>query len=343
MKGITSPLPLTAAQRQNLRARFGPAVRFDVGLAPYTSSRIGGPADALLMVEDGEALADRVAWLWEHEYPFRILGGGSNVLVADSGVRGVVVLNRARRVIVEATSASPWARAASGASLGSLARRTVAAGLEGLEWAVGIPGTVGGAVVGNAGAFGSEIADVLDAVTLLSLESGGKAVVNTILGEELALGYRSSAIKREEMRAVVLEVTFDLMRTPDPAELREWVSEIQARRRATQPPGASLGSMFKNPPGDYAGRLIDAAGLKGVRRGDAEVSPLHANFFLNRGKARAYDVWSLMIHVRRQVYEQFGVLLMPEIELIGAWDPTQIAMLYGPPQVFSLRRGGKRE
>jgi len=333
------PGPLTEAQRQALAEYFGDAVRFDAPLAPLTSARIGGPADALLTVTDADALADAAAWLWEREWPFVVLGGGSNVLVADSGVRGVVLLNRARKVTMNATSDRPWARAASGASLGSLARRTVAAGLEGLEWAVGIPGTVGGAVVGNAGAFSSEIGDVLASATLLVRGSKGKAVRLVVANEDLAFDYRSSALKRGEVQAVVLEAVFDLMRSPDPAELRAWVEEIQARRRATQPPGASMGSMFKNPPGDFAGRLIDAAGLKGLRVGDAEISTLHANFFLNRGRARARDVWSLMLQARREVYRRFGVLLEPEIEFLGAWDPTQVAMIVGPPEFLDLSGG----
>ncbi len=333
------PGPLTAAQRRALAERFGDAVRFDAPLAPLTSARIGGPADALLTVTDPAALADAVAWLWAQALPFVILGGGSNVLIADSGVRGVVLLNRARQVVMDATAARPWVRAASGVSLGSLARRTVAAGLEGLEWAVGIPGTVGGAVVGNAGAFGGEVGDVVDSVTLLALDAQGEAVEVVVANEDLDFDYRTSALKRGELGGVVLEVVFGLVRSSDPAELRAWVAEMQERRRATQPPGASMGSMFKNPPDDFAGRLIDAAGLKGLRVGDAEISTLHANFFLNRGRARARDVWALLLRARREVYRRFGVLLEPEIEFLGAWDPTQVAMVAGPPEFLDIPGG----
>jgi len=331
--------PLTPQQRHALAERFGPAVRFDVPLAPWTAARIGGPADALLTVHDNDMLATAVAWLWERGIPFHILGGGSNVLVADEGVRGVVVLNRARHVALDLAAEVAHARAASGASLGALARRTVAAGLAGLEWAAGIPGTVGGAVVGNAGAFGGEIAHVLTQATLLVWEPSGRAERRVVDAAALGFAYRSSALKRREIRGVVLEAEFRLTRAADPAALQARVEAMQARRRATQPPGASMGSMFKNPPNDFAGRLIDAAGLKGLRQGDAEISPLHANFFVNRGRARARDVWALLVHARREVYRRFGVLLEPEIELLGAWDPRQVAQAYGPPTWLEVSGG----
>lgn len=337
---MTRTPPLSTAQRRALADAFGPAVRFDVPLAPYTSARIGGPADALLTVNNRDALENAVAWLWEHAIPFRILGGGSNVLVADAGVRGVVVLNRARRIATGIHQGrAGWIRAASGASLSTVARRAVAAGWAGLEWAVGIPGTVGGAVVGNAGAFGGEIGQVLLSATVLMREPQGPTVVH-LAARDLDFSYRASALKRGELQGVVLEATLGpFLPVDDPAELRRIVAENQERRRRTQPPGASMGSMFKNPPDDAAGRLIDAAGLKGARRGDAEISTLHANFFLNRGQARARDVWALMVLARWEVFRRFDVLLEPEIELIGAWDPTMLAMLYGPPDARFLAGG----
>ncbi len=320
---------LTAAQRRALAQRFGAAVRFDVPLAPYTSARIGGPADALLTVASVEALAAAVAWLWQQGLSFRVLGGGSNVLVADAGVRGVVLLNRARAVTLRADRAPYEARAASGASLGALARRTVAEGLEGLAWAVGIPGTVGGAVVGNAGAFGGDIAGVLQTAEVLVLTPEGRSQPEVWTAADLGFAYRTSALKRGAVRGVVLQATFRLRRAADPAALQAWVAETQARRRATQPPGASMGSMFKNPPGDAAGRLIDAAGLKGLRRGDATISPRHANFFVNQGAATARAVWALLVQARATVYRRFGVLLEPEIELVGAWTRRERAAVYG--------------
>ncbi len=322
--------PLTPGQRAALAHRFGQAVRFDRPLAPYTSARIGGPADALLTVSTAEDLAEATTWLWAQGLPFVVLGGGSNVLIADAGIRGVVVLNRAREGIWQPTGEALQVQVASGAALGTVARRSVAEGWQGLEWAVGVPGTVGGAVVGNAGAFGGDMAQVLEAVEVLDLLPEGRSRRLWLAVDALELAYRSSIFKRGGRRSVILQATLTLKRPTNPAALQAWVQRIQAQRRATQPPGASMGSMFKNPPHDAAGRLIDAAGLKGLRRGDAEISPLHANFFLNRGRATARQVWELLVFTRREVYRRWGVLLEPEIQLLGAWTPEERAALYAP-------------
>jgi UDP-N-acetylmuramate dehydrogenase len=203
--------------------------------------------------------------------------------------------------------------------LPTLARECAGRGLAGLEWAVGVPGTVGGAVVGNAGAHGRDIAADLFAATILN-EANAVAEWSK---DELEFTYRSSRIK-QEMRAtrntqyVVLAATFQLTQG-DPSELAKKADEFNDYRRRTQPPGASLGSMFKNPAGDAAGRLIDQCGLKGTRVGDAEISMVHANFFVNHGQARASDVKALIDLAREQVKEKFGVELELEIELLGEW------------------------
>lgn len=307
MRRVTTRFPTA-----RLRSRFGERLQLNVPLARYTAARIGGPADALLVVEGRDELAQAVETLWELQAPFVILGGGSNVLVSDAGYRGVVVLNRARAVRFDDQSEPPTVWAESGANFGVVARRAAGRGLSGLEWAAGIPGTVGGAVAGNAGAHGGDVAAALKVAEIL-LPDGRR---ENFGAAQLGFAYRSSALKRGELSGVVLAAEFVLQRsTAEQVQAR--LDELVAYRQQTQPPGASMGSMFKNPPGDYAGRLIEAAGLKGLRRGDAEISPLHANFFINHGRATAADVLALIETARRQVAAQFGVQLELEIELLG--------------------------
>jgi UDP-N-acetylmuramate dehydrogenase len=285
----------------------------DAPLARYTSARIGGPADWLAVVESVEALIETVRVARERGLAWRVLGSGSNVLVADAGVRGVVIVNRARRVVLEETG---QVYAESGTNLSSLARSCIARGLAGLEWAVSVPGTVGGAVVGNAGAHGSDVAEGLRHVEVL--EADGRVTGWPV--EKFEYGYRDSLLKRwvHPVAPVVLGATFALS-PGDPAELVARADGFVAQRKRTQPPGASMGSMFKNPAGDYAGRLIEAAGLKGKRVGGAQISPMHANFFVNLGHASAVDVKALIDLAREQVGKRFGVELELEIELVGEW------------------------
>jgi UDP-N-acetylmuramate dehydrogenase len=204
-----------------------------------------------------------------------------------------------------------WAEA--GVNFGALARHAAQRGLAGLEWAAGIPGTVGGAVVGNAGAHGSDMAGCLVVAEILHRQGQEHWPV-----ERFAYGYRSSIIKRGAEEAIVLNATLRLERST-PQAVQERMDTYVAHRRRTQPPGASMGSMFKNPPGDYAGRLIEAAGLKGARIGEAEISRLHANFFVNLGQAKAADISQLIRLARREVAEKFGVELELEIEMVGDW------------------------
>jgi UDP-N-acetylmuramate dehydrogenase len=266
-------------------------------------------------VRDIGALRRCAELAWQHEVPCRILGAGSNVLVSDAGLRGLVVLNRANKVVFG--NGEVWAE--SGASLSTLAQRCVSRGLAGLQWAAGIPGTVGGAVVGNAGAWGGDVASAL--VDARVLQTDGQAATWTV--ERMEYGYRSSALKRAnigrtqaEPRAVVLEARFRLQ-SGDRERLRKQMAEITERRKATQPRGATCGSVFRNPPGDYAGRLIEAAGLKGASHGGAIISTVHANFFINQGSATAGDVKALIDLARQSVEAQTGVRLELEIELLG--------------------------
>jgi UDP-N-acetylmuramate dehydrogenase len=295
-----------------LRGEFGDQAAFSVPLARYTAARIGGPAEAMLTVESAAELSRATAFLWETGLPFRVLGSGSNVLISDKGLQGVVVLNKAREHRFLEAEADPQVWAASGANFGALARAAAARGFSGLEWAAGIPGTIGGAVVGNAGAHGGDMAGSLAWTDVIRR---GRGVVR-LETDALEYGYRRSNLKRSGAETVVLAAQLRLERA-DPAEIEARMSRYLAHRRETQPPGASMGSMFVNPAGDFAGRLIEAAGLKGVRIGGAEISPLHGNFFINRRDASAADVLRLLDLAHRTVFEKFGVRLELEIELIG--------------------------
>ncbi|MCW5876656.1 MAG: UDP-N-acetylmuramate dehydrogenase [Anaerolineales bacterium] len=314
MDVMAPALPLDA-----LRAAFGERLREQQPLARYTSARLGGAADALVVAHSAGELAASVQTLWELDLPFIILGGGSNVLVSDAGVREVVLLNQAGKVVFNAGE-QPGVWAESGAGLGVIARQAAAKGLGGLEWAAGIPGSLGGAVAGNAGAHGGDTAGVLELADILHRTQG-----RVQWGpEQLAYSYRTSWLKANPGQAVLLAARLRLEHKPE-AEIRAAMDSFLAYRRLTQPPGASMGSMFKNPPGDSAGRLIEATGLKGLGRGEAQISPLHANFFLNKGGAQAADVYALIQQARQAVKDQSGVDLQLEVELIGDWNDAEQA------------------
>ena len=295
-----------------LFAKLGDKVKENVSLAPYTSARIGGPADILITAESADELARTIKLLHKLELEYLMLGGGSNVLVSDKGVRGVVVLNRAKAVRFH-NGDQPSVTAESGVIFSNLANRCAAKGLAGLEWAATVPGTIGGAVYGNAGAFGGDMAGNLIWAELLT-ENGREKYT----AEQMEYGYRTSILKSGELDAVVLAAELSL-RNSTKEEVTTNIEQFGAHRKATQPPGASMGSMFKNPPGDYAGRLIEAAGLKGARIGNAEISPLHGNFFVNHGTTQAEDIRLLIELVMKTVKETQGVELELEIELVGDW------------------------
>jgi UDP-N-acetylmuramate dehydrogenase len=306
-KGATT---IDARALEALKAAFGERLRLHELLARHASARIGGPADCFVVAESLDDLRAAAQIAWNHNLPLFILGGGSNILIADEGVRGFVIHNRARAV----TTDGPRVLAEAGANLSTLARRCIGLGLAGLEWAIGVPGTVGGAIVGNAGAHGGDVAGCLESALILQASGVERRWGNA----ELALGYRTSAIKQHVGKSVILEAAFTLRTEPVDA-IQARADQYNAHRKATQPPGASIGSMFKNPPGDYAGRLIEQAGLKGTRMGQAQISPVHANFFVNLGEARAADVWGLIKEARQRVLDEFGVQLELEIQLVGDW------------------------
>ncbi len=307
---LTMDIPSLAS----LHSAFNDRLQENVPLSSYTSARIGGSADALLVVRSVDELAQTAEKLWELDIPFLLLGGGANVLVSDRGVRGVVVVNRARGVQFAAEAEPPAVRAESGATLNDLAQRAAQLGLAGLEWAATVPGSLGGAVYGNAGAFDGDVAASLISADLLHRLDGRQ----TWSVQMMEFDYRSSALKRSHLPVVILSAELALEHGSRQEILAKMERFLTLRRRS-QPQGASMGSMFKNPPGDYAGRLIEASGLKGKRIGNAEISPVHANFFINRGRTRAEDVKALIDLARNTVAEKFGVTLELEVELVGEW------------------------
>ena len=305
---------MNPATLSSLGETYGDRLQTRVPLANYTSARIGGLADALLFVRSVDEMVDAATRLWQLNIPFILLGGGSNVLVSDRGVRGVVLLNRARAVVIDVQTEPPVIRAESGATLNDIAQRAARSSLTGLEWAASIPGSLGGAVYGNAGAFGGEMAADLISVEVLHRDRGRE----TWPVERMEYGYRTSVLKRQKQPVLILSAVLRVARGNMEA-IQAIMSRNSEQRRKTQPPGASMGSMFKNPPHDKAGRLLEAAGLKGTRIGSAMISPIHANFFINTDQTRAADMKALLDLAQRTVYEKFGVMLEAEIETIGDW------------------------
>ena len=278
-------------------------------MAKHTSLRIGGPAEYFLRVTTERDLKGAVAVAREHELPVFMLGGGTNLLVSDAGIKGVVLQNDWSEATVEDTTIT----ATSGTPLAHVAALAARSGIVGLEWMATVPGTVGGAVHGNAGAFGKETKDVLVDAELMDLNGHTWLASN----EELGFAYRTSALQKTA--TIVLRARFR-GEPGDRATAVQRIKEIANERIAKQPLAQpNTGSIFRNPPGDHAGRLIDAAGLKGATEGGAMVSTKHANFIVNIGDASAWDVRHLMERCQREVREKFGVELIPEVEMVGEW------------------------
>ncbi len=295
-----------------LRAVFGTKMHENVKMANFTTARVGGPVPALITIFTLEELTMAAQLLWRNSTPFIVLGSGSNILVSDEGLDAVVLHNRAHNVKIDTASEVPTIYAESGAILSSVARQSALRGLSGLEWAAPVPGTVGGAVYGNAGAHGADMAANLKMAEILHKING----IENWPVEKLAYQYRSSLLKREKIPCVILSGTFCMVRSSR-EEAWEKINAFQSHRRETQPPGASMGSVFKNPPGDYAGRLIETAGLKGRRVGRAMISPQHANFIVNLEGATAQDIWHLIKIAQETVRDKFSISLEPEIEMLG--------------------------
>lgn len=275
-------------------------------LLKYTSFRIGGPADYYLEPADKDELVNLIRYVQRNQIPFIIIGSGSNVLISDEGYRGVVINLEARVNRLEVRGDTVMAE--TGVRTPRFVDFCVQRSLQGVEMLVGIPGTIGGAVIMNAGANGGQISDYL-----VEVEVFREGKVIRVAKEEGEFAYRRSGFIRD----VVLSAAFRLPKG-DKDELMRRRREFLVKRGKTQPLNfPNSGSMFKNPPGTYAAKLIEEAGLKGLRKGDAQISELHANFFVNLGRASATDVLELMRIARKTVHEKFNTTLEPEVKLVG--------------------------
>jgi len=316
---VTTAAP---AERDELRQRVAElgarlagvgAALSDHPLAKHTSFQIGGPADLLVEPASVEELAKTLRHASELGVPVMCLGGGTNILVSDAGIRGCVVkLGKPFTYIRELEAQQEFVRIEVGASTRfiRLAKDTVSRGLAGLEFAAGIPGSVGGAAQMNAGAFGGEISNTMTSMTYVT--AVGEIVEKP--REDLQFSYRKLALAPG---TVITSLRFRLLRS-SVGRLQQEVARVQEKRRRNQPAGyPNAGSIFKNPPGEFAGRLIEKAGLKGTMKGGAQVSPDHANFIINLGSATASDVRELMSVVQEEVWSRCGVWLEPEVRLIG--------------------------
>ena len=314
--GATRRMPAMESMDEHVIERFRriAPTKTDEPLSRHTTFGIGGPADVFVTARNAAELAAAVIAAREAHVPYFILGAGSNILVGDRGIRGVVIDNQAKGVEGPRLLAGEYIlRAESGIPFATLARNLAKQGYRGIEWACGIPGTLGGAVVYNAGAYEGCLADVLRSVTILDADGAQK----DLPAADLGLRYRSSAFNRGELPGCVVLAVEITVRPGDRVALVRRVAEYDEQRLDAQPRGRNSGSTFKNPPGHHAWDLIDRAGLRGELRGDAQISEKHSNFFVNLGEARAADVAALMREAQRRVKEQFGIDLQNEVELVG--------------------------
>ena len=319
------PLAERLARFDQLAAERGIALEVDAALGPLTTLRVGGLVDRLTEARTVEQLVAALGAAHAAGVPAGVLGKGSDVVVADAGVRGLVIRNRADALEVDGRTV----HAASGVAVATVVKRCTAAGLAGIEFGISIPGSMGGAVWANAGAHGGEMKDVVVSVDAWSPAGGASKLPNAAC----AFSYHDSRFKASG--EIVLGATIQLA-AGDPADITARVAADQAQRRATQPlADQNAGSVFRNPPGDHAGRLIDAAGLKGFRIGSAEVSTLHANFIVVDRGGSAADVRAVGDHVRAAVAVAGGIVLDYEIEFVGDWGAgegwaTSTGRLAGP-------------
>lgn len=283
-------------------------------MSRHTSYGIGGPVSAYITPKDRNDLANILKFAYEHSIETHFIGSGSNLLVADSGIDGIVLTPAKALTHLEFTGRHVVAE--SGVMLGRLVKECVKRNLTGVESLIGVPGTLGGALVMNAGAFGGEISNYLKSVEIMNMSG----TVKIFSPDDIDFSYRFSTIKPDEF---VLQARFEL-KEEDPEIIQEKRSKASKGRKTHQPLRfRSAGSVFKNPEENAAGYLIDQAGLKGTKIGDAEISPHHANFFVNHGKAKASDITELIRIARKSVFEKFGIKLELEVKTIG-FDPTEL-------------------
>lgn len=306
--------------KEAVKARVNGRVAFDEPMAAHTWFRVGGPADVYVWPKDAEELVSLVRWLAAEEVPYLIIGGGSNLLVRDKGIRGVVIDITAgiKGLSLESDKkGTSLVRAMAGENLSRLCRFAIDRGLGGMNFAIGIPGSVGGAILMNAGAAGEAVENVLTRVRVLFPDGRVKVLEKS----RLAFRYRGMTVPGAHdplHPPVILEGFFELYPAPRD-ELAKQADNLLKQRGRRQPKGvASAGCFFKNPQNaEPAGMLIEKAGMKGVQIGDARVSERHANFIVNRGRATAADILCLMEKVREAVYQQFRIDLEPEVRIAG--------------------------
>ncbi len=298
-------------------------IQESVLLAPLTSWRIGGVAQYVANVRSPAGLDTALAFADQHRLPVWILGGGSNMLISDNGLPGVVIRMRDTSIRTEVQSDAARITIGAGAPMAGSVRQLSNAGWAGLTWAEGLPGTFGGAVYGNAGCYGGDMAQ---SVAEVHMWQAGTLVQRT--PDVLAFAYRTSAIKRQnasymhrgmhvgDVGPIVVAATVQLVRD-DPQRLGAEMARTAALRRSKTPQGSSCGSVFKNPPNDSAGRLIEAVGLKGYAHGGAIISEKHANYIVNRGGATSADVRTIVAHIQSVVMREFGLTLEPEVQVLG--------------------------
>jgi UDP-N-acetylmuramate dehydrogenase len=310
--------PDETALVQEVRSISGLTVKVSEPLARYTSMKIGGAADCFVEVESEAALSQLLSLLSLRRMPFCLLGNGSNVLISDLGVEGVLVhlAGDFKHAEWHEQAKDSWVEAGAARAMTQLVREAARRGYGGLEFAEGIPGSVGGALVMNAGAYGSEFEKVVD--TVYGRNHQGNPI--QFSREQMRFTYRDSHLPAG---TVVTRVRLSLHRQ-ESSRVSMKVRELVTKRKSSQPSGyPNSGSMFRNPPNDYAGRLVDAAGLKGKQIGRAQISAKHGNFIINLGGASAEDVRRLMELARAEVEARFGVVLIPEVKLIGRWPSVK--------------------
>lgn len=311
----------------------GLTVERDVPLAPYTSLKIGGPADFFVRCRGAAELSRCLSAAHRLGVPWLLVGGGSNMLISDRGFRGLAIkierpgahaaggAPRNAGEVLQETDAAVELRCNAGVLTAGFARWTASLGWTGFEWACGVPGTIGGAAAGNAGAYGGDMAGCVRRVRAWFPD--GERVIEAA---DLGYGYRTSRFKRAEEPCAILTVDLSLARGSAAAAMAK-IEENERHRLEKQPRERSCGSMFKNPSPQFSGQLIELAGLKGTSAGDAQISQKHGNFFVNRGHASALDVVRLIRIAQARVEQVHGVRLQVEILLTGDWPPEEIAGL----------------
>lgn len=308
---------MTEVQRQALSSFWHGLVNWDVSMGDYCTLKAGGKADALVVASTLEELRYLVQWLQQQEIAWRVIGRGSNILITSRGFHGVLIILgdefNAVNVQEKKDVGRAEVRVGAGCSVARLVGWCCKQSLSGLEFLAGIPGSVGGAVYMNAGAWDSEIGDWLTSVSLVDMHGS----LHTLAVDAIDFSYRRMQPREETLQQAVIVGAEFLLAEGREREINEKCRQYQDKRRKKQPLAMpSAGSFFKNPQGDSAGRLIEAAGLKGLRRGNAMVSMVHANFIVNTGQATADDIVELMQEVRDKVFQASGILLEPEVHLL---------------------------